>query len=434
MKKIRFFGIIGILACSFLMILSIIMFKLHDNSFKFTIIVSLHKVAGNQIYATDLKVFSYMVIASMVGMTLIGILRYILFKNKTLSIISSLTSVFAFVALLVYFFNVNPFLDDGWSLNYNNPAFIIVANPTRIISIVGIVLLGITGIYSVISIVITFRIKNLASDKTVNHEKISKSFLDTQETEDISENDKNLVKNANLVDNSFTSTPNDETYNIADKLQKLREDLAGGIFDERLFNTDSETNDTEIKREDNLQYDGQNIDEEIDNDDSINLNERISEDKVLVEEDHLVSEEADEFPREPQPPVDPYRQTIIPRRSLDRKVEYKKPIGNKPFSELSQPSRERREAKYDSNYQGKVFLGDSDRIWEAMKKQKRLNTNSSPQIEAPSNPDDSSKIEEVQIETTITPELAPKKVIDPLSENQQIKNNDPIYPTIDWDE
>ncbi|WP_338969416.1 hypothetical protein [Spiroplasma endosymbiont of Labia minor] len=69
---------------------------------------------------------------------------------------------------------------------------------------------------------------------------------------------------------------------------------------------------------------------------------------------------------------DPYKQTIIPRRS-GVSNHFDRPIGN---TKQTQPKKaEHKRPELIDSYKNKVFIEDSDRIWDALKQQERPGIN-----------------------------------------------------------
>ncbi|WP_338984654.1 hypothetical protein [Spiroplasma endosymbiont of Diplazon laetatorius] len=235
----------------------------------------------------------------------------------------------------------------------------------------------------------------------------------------------------------FTSTPNEETFNMSDKLAQLKEDINNNKFHEE--STEEETEDTVSfdKEQENLtsthviDWDDETKTQTLEHDDYGQfepLQGQQEPSEPVMDRVAPVNNipKLDELPPITEP-KDPYKQTIVPRRSAQRAGDFDKPIGNvvKP---LYVERVERKTPRVDENYQGKVFLGDSDRIWEAMKKQERRLAPKAPKTDHLVSK--SNIVNSLQKEKTQTMEIDIDKILDPVND----QNDEDFTPTIDWDD
>ncbi|AUM62860.1 APC family permease [Spiroplasma monobiae] len=242
----------------------------------------------------------------------------------------------------------------------------------------------------------------------------------------------------------FTSTPNEETFNISDKLAQLKNDINNNNFtysDE--LNEDTLSYDktqeeltkthvidwgdeTQTQTSENFNFDEfEPLSANEEQNQNNSFNEPVEPVMPNVAPINNIPK-LDELPpiREPK---DPYKQTIVPRRSAQRAGEFDQPIGN-----VVKPTYvdriERKTPKVDENYQGKVFLGDSDRIWEAMKKQERRLAPKAPKTDHLVSK--SNIVNSLQSEKTKTMEIDIDSIFDPVND----QNDENFTPTIDWDD
>ncbi|QEH62124.1 hypothetical protein SCHIN_v1c09310 [Spiroplasma chinense] len=335
---------------------------------------------------------------------LASMLRYFLFESKPLTIIALLTNIANTVFAIVFLTIV--FLPNGGKDVWINDGYYFTSPLHLIFPIVLIVLATFSTIIAIASVSKTF--------KGINDEKVSKKAKQkTNNSENYEEQNQEPINYQNnkmpQPDPNFTSSPSDETFNIADKLQKLRNDLANGIFDESQL-TEEQTKELE-------RFDQQFVEETV-------IEKPVESTKVQVKQ------------QQPDPieytgsPKDPYKQTIVPRRAAQKAREYNKPIGNVVSAQAVQTKEERKAAKYDESFQGKVFLGDSDRIWQAMQKQNREikpKTPTADHVVSKSN-----IVNSLQKEKTQTMELDSNKFMDPIHGESDYEQTS--SPTIDWDD
>jgi hypothetical protein len=126
-------------------------------------------------------------------------------------------------------------------------------------------------------------------------------------------------------------------------------------------------------------------------------------------------------------PADPYKQTILPRRRRDNmdSAKYTNPIGNTPEKIAS--NNVRRSSKpevHTEDYKDKIFLGDSDRIWAAMKQQDRS------VLEKIKREDALTNKPKAQTKSQKTVEINKKQSTVEI----KTKTNKDTLPTIDWDD
>ncbi|QHX36873.1 hypothetical protein [Spiroplasma sp. BIUS-1] len=391
-------------------------------------------IGGNQFIAfsfeKDFQLFNYLqaALVSFIGLLIIlGITKFASKKSGVVNIFYILLSL-ALAAINIVLL-----------------VMLIQKNPISVDTKLNTIMLAIASGLSVISI---FPICKISSSSKV---KVAKAK--NTRTEEISEPFKPMVLRENPSEipefnPDFTSTPNEETFNISDKLAQLKEDINNNNFPE-----------TEELNEDTASYDKTqeeltrthviDWDDETQTQTSENLN--FEDFEPLKSDENTQYNEFENTPNnEPLKPVmenvapinnipkleelppilepkDPYKQTIVPRRAAQRAGEFDQPIGNvvKPtYVERT----ERKMPRVDENYQGKVFLGDSDRIWEAMKKQERNLTPKAPKTDHLVSK--SNIVNSLQSEKTKTMEIDIDSIMDPVND----QNDEDFTPTIDWDD
>ncbi len=378
----------------------------------------------------------------------VGIVNFITKPNKITPIIYAISAVILSVVNVAYL---------SVLMSKIATPITIINSDIQITSVVSNAILLTIAAFCALSSIITmfiFKLQTVNKPKPKTNQTVNSSYSQVSSPANraeplISKESPSAVKEFN---SEFTSTPNEKTYNMSDKLARLKEDISNNNFRHTLNETPlEETNNEPIKREEqrNVQKEDtvENIypmeREEIQFE---NSQPKLVENEQFVEQIQEPNDSFNKFLKRPNqkiapannlpkvedlPPIgepkDPYKQTIVPRRSAKREKEFNNPIGNvaKP---LYVDRNVRRTPKLDENYQGKVFLGDSDKIWEAMKNQERRlpqkvsktaplstkwNTTSAPKKSK-------SKSMEVDLD----------KILDPVNEQNSVD----LRPTIDWDE
>ncbi|AUB31892.1 hypothetical protein [Spiroplasma floricola] len=313
-----------------------------------------------------------------------------------------------------------------------------------------IITLSISSLLLLTSIVPIF----LLSKKTDKNIKEKDNILSKKSLNDLSSitSSENSKKSPEF-NPEFTSTPNEKTFNMVDKLAKLKEDINNNKFhEEELIEEKNiplekdffDDNSLENVPLENNAYENNSLDVEfLDNNPIFKVEKPIlKEDKYEEFENNSIKKATNkamknvapvnDIPKlEELPPIlepkDPYKQTIVPRRSAQRAGEFDQPIGNVVKPTYVQRNI-RKTAKLDENYQGKVFLGDSDRIWEAMKKQNRKLTPK--KLKTDQGLSKSSTVNNLSRGKTKTMEINMDNILDPVNN----KKDDQFTPTIDWDE
>lgn len=218
-------------------------------------------------------------------------------------------------------------------------------------------------------------------------------------------------------DDTFNPEVNSESEDIIDRIKKAKKDLIEGNFE----NTE-ETEETPhqiqrfITREPTVELQERNI----------TVQEKLERNETIPIPGKVKYGITEEFG--PIVHKNPYKEVIVPRRMKD--VKFDKPIvsGLKEKETRFREEQSRKNmAHLDDSYRDKLFLGEGDRIWEVVQKQKRptnkvkgfKNMNS---LNASSINNFSNKKN-----TTI---VSSKTVQDPLNEREYTIPN----PTIDWDD
>ncbi|AGR42346.1 hypothetical protein [Spiroplasma diminutum] len=418
MRKSIFFGVLILLAGSILSFLGVFLFE--GKKFFFN---NFDKEYG------ILNILQIIGLSFILSLFLIGSIRLF---SKSGNAISFLYAILAIGSVAINFTFLTMLITKNPTIIKDGEIIIITS------LLLNIIFLSIGSVALLISIVPMFKANSNVRQK-VRTTKTSVSNNDSSEPFKpmVLRDHEQQLKEAEF-NPEFTSTPNDETFNMSDKLAKLKEDISNnnfssGIEQEIQEDEDNNANEPEVL-EDEILEDEIN-EEELD---SINNSENINYDleKPLIDNfSGQLNEEkvqTNSLPKiEELPPItepkDPYKQTIVPRRASQREGEFNKPIGNvvKP---VYVEKIERRTARLDENYQGKVFLGDSDRIWEAMKKQERRLVPKTPKTDHLVSK--SNIVNSLQSEKTKTMEIDIDRIMDPVNE----ENREEFTPTIDWDD
>ncbi|AGR41482.1 hypothetical protein [Spiroplasma taiwanense] len=285
-----------------------------------------------------------------------------------------------------------------------------------------------SGLSIVFMIIVISFLLILTKDKIEEKVKDKDRKVNLQ-TEIVAEQNNNNIQRALNINPNFTSTPNEETFNIADKLEQLKNNLNNNVFQEEHMNSVINEVETQKTKELDLKSLNDEVSEKIEIIDNLSNNQKNDE---ISKNNFSNVVSPNNIPKENDlPPIlvpkDPYKETIVPRRSQYRAEKFQKPIGN-VVANQNNVNSQRKVPKYDSNYEGKVFLGDSDKIWEAMKKKERNLINNN--IALPIN---QSKVNSLANSTkkqkTKTIDVDLNKILDPVNE----KKSD-FMPTIDWDD
>ncbi|WP_339020511.1 hypothetical protein [Spiroplasma endosymbiont of Atherix ibis] len=315
-----------------------------------------------------------------------------------------------------------------------------------------IIILSISSILLLVSIVFIFLVsKNKDQKVTEKSNVLSKSALN-----DLSSiSSKESVKKIPEFNPEFTSTPNEKTFNMVDKLAKLKEDINNNKFHEEELIEEEKDSSLENAFFDNNSLENIPLEDDSYKNNSLgvdflenNKSSSKSEDIILQEnkyseiENSSIARKPNDVMKNAAPvnnipkleelptiiePKDPYKQTIVPRRSAQRAGEFDQPIGNVVNPTYVQRNI-RKTPKLDENYQGKVFLGDSDRIWEAMKKQNRKLTPK--KLKTDQGLSKTNTVNNLNKQKTKTMDINIDNILDPVN-NQ---NDEQFTPTIDWDE
>lgn len=205
------------------------------------------------------------------------------------------------------------------------------------------------------------------------------------------------------------SEPKSETVNIADRVQKMRQDLLEGNF-EHYEDTEEElmqTQEEPVVMEPPVQP----IPAQVQPRPFVQEEVRIGDRNSTEEFGKIVHK-------------NPYKEVILPRRM--RGVKYNGELANK---KSNTNTSNRNPAQLDGSYRDKLFVGDGDQIWEVVKNQER------PENIAfkTSKSDDITKTNVLaNVKTNKnknTMEMDASKIQDPLNETVA-----GTTPTIDWDE
>ncbi|ASP28002.1 hypothetical protein SCORR_v1c02270 [Spiroplasma corruscae] len=213
-----------------------------------------------------------------------------------------------------------------------------------------------------------------------------------------------------LVEKSFTSTPNEETFNISDKLSELKHNLHNNVIPEGIENFIPKSKQVSQKIEEDTQDETNNTYFEPSNEEQ-NYDDFETTKTADLNPTTLVKENPNNAYTGP---IDPYKQTIVPRRFEGVKSgKYSTPIGN--IAALNMENKEpRKKPLYDESYQGKIFLGDSDRIWDALKKQ-------------------ATDVYKIKPRSNLRKDIT-ETVVDPLNSVEKKNNDKKNVSTIDWDD
>ncbi|QBQ07966.1 APC family permease [Spiroplasma gladiatoris] len=375
------------------------------------------------------NVSQYLILTFAIIAFISNLLSFLLQKQKAFIVINLFVYI-GLIAILIFHFitliNSNTIWAKNTTLDYTKTN---ITNLSKFLFVyLPIALIAIYLVLNIINIALTFanntnvvkpvvqKQQNVSTNNNfVNQNNFSPSFQNQANLEADSQNEPE-------PDLSFTSTPNDETFNIADKIQKLRNNLAENDFEnmdvESQFLATDEVNESEEQQVYETQEHEEVLETPVDKSESI--------EKEIVQEDKYSNtvEEYLDFDK----PKDPYKQTIIPRRLVAQKASlYKQPIGNVVNNIKTKEQRERKEPRIDLDYEGKVFLGDGDRIWEVIKNQKRRvsqkNKNSNNLNES------FNVVDKLQREKTKTLEIDVNKIFDPINDDSDQKST-----TIEWDD
>ncbi|AKU79473.1 hypothetical protein [Spiroplasma turonicum] len=301
-------------------------------------------------------------------------------------------------------------------------------------------------LFLVYSIVLNKKPKRVIKrSPSIQSEPVSQNSIEESNDEVYNETAFNVSneEKPNLVEESFTSTPNEETFNISDKLSELKHNLHNNVLPndeevEQNINLEEHNNNDSSVDEDISEYldentiDDFNREQILDNND-INpttfvrspivnngaiLSNSSNNNKIKNNDTQSASKASMQPNKEAEykGPIDPYKQTIVPRRfSSVKSGKFEGPIGNIVKNLSSSNKENRKKPVYDQNYQGKIFLGDSDRIWDALKKQAS----------------DVYKNENFEKKDN---NLEKNKILDPLNSVENLNDEQKSVSTIDWDD
>ncbi|KAF5275512.1 hypothetical protein FQR65_LT16610 [Abscondita terminalis] len=218
---------------------------------------------------------------------------------------------------------------------------------------------------SLISIIFVFKKQSgLIHKSTSNSTSNSQNTMDLVNRFNQNNDEENQQPNFN-----FTSTPT-EAPSAQDKINELRESLANDNLENAQFD-ETEYEQTVINHQEESTNEIQSQIEQVEAEIELLKNQQSNLESQNNIDTQPILNKPQEVNRVEQKvstavknyessPKDPYLQTIVPRRAVQKAADFSKPIGNKRLSE-SNNFRERN-AKVDQSYQNKVFLGDSDRI------------------------------------------------------------------------
>ncbi|ALD66693.1 ABC-2 family transporter permease [Spiroplasma cantharicola] len=374
----------------------------------------------------------------------VGIVNFITKPNKITPIIYTIAAVFISAINLVYLsVLMSKIATPITIINSENIITSVISNA---------ILLPLASFCALSSIITMFMFKI----QTVNQSKPKQNSSYSQISSPANQGQPMMVKENTAAikefNSDFTSTPNEKTYNMVDKLARLKEDISSNKFRDSF----TETPIDEVKVKAKPQQEELKVEQEVPVENIYPIekeNIQVQNDEPIIAQNERFIEEIEEpndsfnnllkrpnqkiapinnLPKvEDLPPIgepkDPYKQTIVPRRSAKREGEFNNPIGNiaKP---LYVERKVRRTPKLDENYQGKVFLGDSDRIWEAMKNQERRIPQRAAKV-APLNPK-ANTLNGLKKSKSKSIEVDLDKILDPVNEQSSVD----LRPTIDWDE
>ncbi|AOG60676.1 hypothetical protein SHELI_v1c07270 [Spiroplasma helicoides] len=449
MKKLSIFNFVtSIFAALFIFVYVIVLYT--GNGYKIIFGTDLKNLVG-------LSIVGILLILLAIVLAIMGILSLSLSKNKSVKIINLVFACLLLALTFVSFFSL-PWksLIEGTYFDLSNVVFSQKIN------------YWLFGIVAIVFLIFSVVFSSLINQKTEStnkpkdkHEKMkSPNNQAMQNNQSYQENQSNVNMaqfgvqqqyQDNSIDQSFTSTPNEETVNIADKIKKLRDDLSENKFDELHSQEQANMTEEENYGNDLNQWNTQEIVNDLElqqiQEDFSNTNNNVNSipNKINsvpapqpipggLSKNSNVGNTA-EFYYDNNTLKDPYKETIVPRRVAKEKAnDYKGPIGNIPRQESKYVSETRRQAFVDEKYQGKVFLGDSDRIWEAMKKQNRNIV--PPKKENNKNLDisnsESNIINQFKRDATTTLEVDTKNIFDPINDVENDDSN--ASSTVEWDD